>query len=75
MDSVVLHDLNFQGIQLPIQNLTEILDNTFVNLLPQVSTEYLKQWYFMGYLLWNVEIPYDLGGDLYDIMVEDWGPN
>ena len=64
MDSFVLHNLNFQGIQLPIHNLTEILDNTFVNLLPQVSTEYLKQWYFVGYLLWNVEIPYDLGGDL-----------
>ena len=43
MDSFVLHNLNFQGIQLPIQNLTEIHDNTFVNLLPQVSIEYLKQ--------------------------------
>ena len=64
MDSFVLHNLNFQGIQLPIQNLTEIHDNTFMNLLPQVSIEYLKQWYFMGYLLWNVEIPYDLGDDL-----------
>ena len=50
MDSFVLHSLNFQGIQLPIQNLTEIHDNTFMNLLPQVSIEYLKKWYFIGYL-------------------------
>ena len=50
MDSFFLHSLNFQGIQLLIQNLIEIHDNTFMNILPQVSTEYLKQWYFMGYL-------------------------
>ena len=48
--SLFLQSLKFQGIQLPIQCLTEIHDNTFMNLLPQVSIEYLKQGYFMGYL-------------------------
>uniref|UniRef100_A0A2K2B0U4 Uncharacterized protein n=1 Tax=Populus trichocarpa TaxID=3694 RepID=A0A2K2B0U4_POPTR len=43
MDCFFLHSLNFQSIQFLIQDLTEVHNNTLMNLLPQVSTEYLNQ--------------------------------
>ncbi|KAG5020842.1 hypothetical protein JHK82_016763 [Glycine max] len=45
MDYFLLNNFNLQSIQLLIQNLTEIYNNTLMDLLPQVSSKYLK-----GYL-------------------------
>ena len=43
MNSLFLYSLNLQGFELLVEDLAKIHDNTLVNLLPQMGTEYLNQ--------------------------------
>ena len=43
MDRLLLHRLDLQWLELLIEHLTQVHNNTFVNLLPQVSSEDLDQ--------------------------------
>lgn len=43
MNCLLLHSLDLEGIELLVEDLTEIHDDRLMNLLPQVSTEDLDQ--------------------------------
>ena len=43
MNRLLLHHLNLQGIQLKIEDLAQVHDNTLVDLLPQVCAEDLNE--------------------------------
>ena len=43
MDRLLLYSLNLQWLQLLIKDLTQIHDDTFVDLLPQVGSEDLDE--------------------------------
>src|SRR4051812_16932140 len=48
MDGLLLHGLNAELFQLLIENLAQVHYHRFVNLLPQMSAEYLDQGYLQG---------------------------
>lgn len=43
MDSLLLHGLDFQRVQLLVKHLTDVHHDGLVNLLPQMSTEDLNK--------------------------------
>ena len=48
MNGLLLYCFNFKGIQFLVKDLTEIHDNTFMNLLPEMSSKNLNQGYLQS---------------------------
>ena len=78
VNRLLLHHLNLQGIQLQIEDLAQVHDNTLVDLLPQVRAEDLDEGDLQGRDLTvhedAGEVQLHLEADIDVGTVDRWGP-